>query len=155
LTARELAILYAALGDGGVAKPLVWRAEEEAASYERMGHRLISSQSSDEIIRILQNAPMPEGRMPGRLTANAPQVAFKTGTSYGFRDSWAAAVSGEHAIVVWVGRADGAPRPGKTGREVALPILFEIADRTAHHLQERAHHQPKTGHKGRPSDLHA
>ncbi|KCZ56383.1 hypothetical protein HY29_08815 [Hyphomonas beringensis] len=136
LTARELAVLYAALGDGGVAKPLVWRAEEEAASYERMGHRLISAQSSGEIIRILQNAPMPEGRMPGRLTASAPQVAFKTGTSYGFRDSWAAAVSGEHAIVVWVGRADGAPRPGKTGREVALPILFEIADRTAHHLQD-------------------
>tara|TARA_R110000796_G_scaffold27004_10_gene74591 strand:- start:3978 stop:6035 length:2058 start_codon:yes stop_codon:yes gene_type:complete len=136
LTARELAVLYAALGDGGVAKPLVWRAEEEAASYERMGRRLVSAESASDIIRILQNAPMPEGRMPGRLTADAPQVAFKTGTSYGFRDSWAAAVSGEHAIIVWVGRADGAPRPGKTGRVTALPLLFEIADRTAHHLRD-------------------
>ena len=72
--------------------------------------------------------------MPGRLTADAPQVAFKTGTSYGFRDAWAAGVSGDHAIVVWVGRADGAPRPGETGRTAALPILFEVADRAAYHL---------------------
>ncbi len=136
LTARELAVLYAALGDGGVAKPLVWRADEEGDSYSRMGRRLVSEESAEDIIRILQGAPTPAGRMPGYLTANAPQIAFKTGTSYGFRDSWAAAVSGEHAIVVWVGRADGAPRPGKTGREVALPILFEIADRAAHHLQD-------------------
>ena len=136
LTARELAVLYSALGDDGVAKPLVWRAEEEGASYERMGRRLVSAESASDIIRILQNGPMPEGRMPGRLTEGAPQVAFKTGTSYGFRDSWAAGVSGEHAIVVWVGRADGAPRPGKTGRTTALPFLFEIADRTAHHLRD-------------------
>ena len=136
LTARELAVLYSALGDEGVAKPLVWRADGETASFERTGRRLVSAESASDIIRILQNGPMPEGRMPGRLTEGAPQVAFKTGTSYGFRDSWAAGVSGEHAIVVWVGRADGAPRPGKTGRTTALPILFEIADRTAHHLRD-------------------
>ena len=72
--------------------------------------------------------------MPARLTAGAPQIAFKTGTSYGFRDAWAAGVSGDLAIIVWVGRADGAPRPGETGRKAALPILFEVADRAAHHL---------------------
>ncbi|MCA8901920.1 MAG: penicillin-binding protein 1C, partial [Hyphomonas sp.] len=136
LTARELAVLYSALGDGGIAKPLVWRAEEEQASFEADGKRLVSAESSADILDILRKAPTPEGRMPGSLTAHAPQIAFKTGTSYGFRDSWAAGVSGQHAIVVWVGRADGAPRPGITGREAALPILFEIADRTAHHLQD-------------------
>ena len=136
MTARELAVLYAALGDGGMAKPLVWRAEDEAENYETPGHRLMSPESADDILRILRNAPMPEGRMPGRLTQNAPDIAFKTGTSYGFRDSWAAAVSGKTAIIVWVGRADGAPRPGITGRTAALPILFEIADRAAHHLKD-------------------
>ena len=136
MTARELAVLYAALGDSGTAKPLIWRAEDEAASYSAPGQRLMSQESADEILRILRNAPMPEGRMPGRLTQNAPDVAFKTGTSYGFRDSWAAAVSGQTAIVVWVGRADGAPRPGITGRTAALPVLFEIADRAAHHLKD-------------------
>lgn len=136
LTARELAVLYAALGDGGVAKPLVWRAEEERASYEDHGRRLMSGDSAAEIIRILQGSPSPSGRMPGRLTQDAPQVAFKTGTSYGFRDAWAAAVSGEHALVVWIGRADGAPRTGVTGRDIALPVLFEMADRVAHHLRD-------------------
>ena len=136
LTARELAVLYAALGDGGIAKPLVWRAEEEGPSYETDGKRLVSAESAEEVLDILRKAPTPEGRMPGSLTAHAPQIAFKTGTSYGFRDAWAAGVSGQHVIIVWVGRADGAPRPGKTGHETALPILFEVADRVAQHLQD-------------------
>lgn len=136
LTARELAVLYAALGDGGVAKPLVWRVEEERASYEDPGRRLMSPESAAEILRILRGSPAPAGRMPGRLTQDAPQVAFKTGTSYGFRDAWAAAVSGEHAIVVWIGRADGAARTGVTGRDSALPVLFEMADRVSHHLRD-------------------
>ncbi|KCZ93630.1 penicillin-binding protein 1C [Hyphomonas hirschiana VP5] len=136
LTGRELAVLYSALGDGGVAKPLVWRAEEEAASAADPGHRLMGEASAGEILRILQGSPSPAGRMPGQLTRDAPQIAFKTGTSYGYRDAWAAAVSGQHVIVVWVGRADGAPRTGVTGRDIALPILFEMADRAAHHLRD-------------------
>jgi penicillin-binding protein 1C len=136
LTARELAILYAALGDGGIAKPLVWRAEKERQSYEDPGRRLMSSASAAEILRILQGSPAPAGRMPGSLTRDAPQIAFKTGTSYGFRDAWAAAVSGDHVIIVWIGRADGAPRTGATGRDIALPVLFEMADRVSHHLRD-------------------
>ncbi|MEQ9504645.1 MAG: penicillin-binding protein 1C [Hyphomonas sp.] len=136
LTARELAILYAALGDGGVAKPLVWRAEEERASYEGPGSRLLGEASASEILRILRGSPAPAGRMPGSLTRDAPQIAFKTGTSYGFRDAWAAAVAGDHVIVVWIGRADGAPRTGVTGRDIALPVLFEMADRMSHHLRD-------------------
>lgn len=132
LTAQELAVLYAALGDGGVAKPLVW--DEDRVGERRSGFRLMSADSADEIIKILQDTPAPKGRMPGRLTADAPQVAFKTGTSYGYRDAWAAGVSGDYAVIVWVGRADGAPRPGQTGRIAALPLLFEVADRAAHHL---------------------
>jgi len=134
MTARELAILYAALGDGGRAKPLVWNEDDIAASKARSGFRLMSADSATKILKILRGTPAPAGRMPGRLTANAPQIAFKTGTSYGFRDAWAAGVSGDYAIIVWVGRADGAPRPGQTGRKAALPILFEVADRAALHL---------------------
>ncbi|MEM1086327.1 MAG: penicillin-binding protein 1C [Pseudomonadota bacterium] len=131
LTAQELAILYAALGDGGWAEPLVWREDTIENSEDGSGYRLMSAEAADNTLKILRGTPPPKGRMPGRLTANAPQVGFKTGTSYGFRDAWAAGVSGDHAIVVWVGRADGAPRPGKTGRTTALPVLFEVADRSA------------------------
>ena len=134
LTARELAVLYAALGDGGRARPLVWREDGVKTAAAHSGYRLMSPDSAEQILRILRGTPSPAGRMPGRLTANAPQIAFKTGTSYGFRDAWAAGVAGDHAIIVWVGRADGAPRPGETGRKAALPILFEVADRAALHL---------------------
>ncbi|MEO0452004.1 MAG: penicillin-binding protein 1C [Pseudomonadota bacterium] len=134
LTAQELAVLYAALGDGGLAKPLIWDAD--AFGQVSKSYRLMSSESADQIVKILKETPAPAGRMPGRLTANAPDVAFKTGTSYGFRDAWAAGVSGDYAIIIWVGRADGAPRPGETGRSAALPLLFEVADRAAHHLGE-------------------
>jgi penicillin-binding protein 1C len=134
LTLEELAILYAALGDGGVAKPLVWHKREETASQAASGTRFIGPESAAAILKILSDAPAPKGRIPGRLTKEAPQIAFKTGTSYGVRDAWAAAVSGDKAIIVWVGRADGAPRPGHVGRSDALPVLFEIADRTHQNL---------------------
>ncbi len=134
MTAQELAVLYAALGDGGRAKPLAWRAAEEVQGAGSPGHRLLAPASADTVLAILRNTPTPTGRMPGRLTAAAPQVAFKTGTSYGFRDAWAAGVAGDLALIVWVGRADGAPRPGETGRSSALPILFELADRAQRHL---------------------
>lgn len=131
LTAQELAVLYAALGDGGVARPLVWT---EAAPAPDPGHRLMSAQAAGDIVDILRGTPAPAGRMPGQLAAGAPQIAFKTGTSYGFRDAWAAGLSGGHVIIVWTGRADGAPRPGQTGRVAALPALFDVADRVEAHL---------------------
>ena len=134
LTVQDLTSLYAALGDKGRAKPLVWFANEEAASEAAKGKRFLSEDSAKDILSILSDAPSPAGRAPARLTREAPQIAFKTGTSYGFRDAWAAGVAGDKAIVVWVGRPDGTPRPGHVGRSAALPILFDIADRAAAHL---------------------
>lgn len=135
LTLQELGLLYAALGDDGIAKPLVWWAADEAASAAAPGQRMMSPTSAHSIMDILKNAPAPEGHMPGGLTRDAPEIAFKTGTSYGFRDAWAAGIVGDYAIIVWVGRADGAPRPGHVGRSDALPVLFEIADRATLRLQ--------------------
>lgn len=130
MTLEELAMLYAGLGDGGRVKPLAWTTPAEVLSPATDGHRVLSPESAEQILAILRAAPTPAGRMPGQLTLGAPEVAFKTGTSYGFRDAWAAGVAGEYAIVVWVGRADGAPRPGETGRRAALPVLYEVFDRT-------------------------
>src|SRR6202161_3656654 len=62
--------------------------------------------------------PPPENGPPGR-------IAFKTGTSYGYRDAWSIGFDGKHTIGVWVGRPDGAPVPGLVGRQAAAPILFD------------------------------
>ena len=131
LTVREITSLYAALGDDGRVRPLRWRVDAPAAA---PGDRLLSAESAGEILSILRSAPAPAGRMPAMLTTAAPRIAFKTGTSWGGRDAWAAGVAGGHAVVVWIGRPDGVPRPGVTGRAAALPVLFNAFDVLARRL---------------------
>jgi len=131
MTVRELAALYAALGDGGRARPLIWTSGERA---DAALAQLMSAESAREILEILAGSPAPPGRMPARLTLDAPRVAYKTGTSYGFRDAWAAGVGAGHVVIVWIGRADGAPRAGVTGRDAALPVLFDIFDMVVRNL---------------------
>jgi penicillin-binding protein 1C len=124
MTLEDLVQLYAALGDGGRARPLV---TDDIARFA-FTRRFVRAETAERVIEILATSPHPAGRIPAQVARNAPQVAFKTGTSYGFRDAWALGVSGGYAIGVWVGRPDGGPRPGATGRSEALPILFEAFD---------------------------
>src|SRR5262249_59499596 len=67
---------------------------------------------------ILLGTPPPENAAGGR-------IAYKTGTSYGYRDAWAVGFDGKRTVGVWVGRADGTPVPGLIGRVAAAPILFD------------------------------
>lgn len=128
ITLRDLALLYAALGDGGIAKPLAWTESDAARRRRSLGTRLVRAESAKKVLDILRDAPGPKGRMPAALTRGGPGLAFKTGTSYGFRDAVAAGVVGDYVIICWTGRADGGARGGLTGREAALPMLFDVAD---------------------------
>src|SRR4029078_7279666 len=74
---------------------------------------------------ILIGAPPPENAPHGR-------IAFKTGTSYGYRDAWSVGFDGRMTIGVWVGRPDGAPGAGLLGRSAAAPILFEAFARSGY-----------------------
>ena len=65
-------------------------------------------------------------RAMGQGLSHARTVGFKTGTSYGFRDAWAVGFSNDYTVAVWVGRADGTPRPGHMGREAGAPILLKM-----------------------------
>ena len=56
------------------------------------------------------------------------RVAWKTGTSYGYRDAWALGSTRRYTVGVWVGRPDGTPLPGQYGAMTALPLLFETID---------------------------
>ena len=67
---------------------------------------------------ILKGAPPP-------LNAKGGRFAYKTGTSYGYRDAWAIGYDGKYTVAVWVGRPDGASTPGLVGRLAAAPILFD------------------------------
>jgi penicillin-binding protein 1C len=63
-----------------------------------------------------------------RAFSSSRRIAWKTGTSYGFRDAWAVGVTPRHVVGVWVGNADGEGRPGLTGYSAAAPILFDLFD---------------------------
>lgn len=60
------------------------------------------------------------------LFASSKKIAWKTGTSYGFRDAWAVGVTPDYVVSVWVGNADGEGRPGLTGIQSAAPLLFDV-----------------------------
>lgn len=136
LTVREVATLYAALGDGGAARPLSWLEDRSDIDPDAAAQPLMTPETANEIVSILRRAPHPGGRMPAELSRGAPRIAFKTGTSWGFRDAWAAGTGDGFTVVVWVGRPDGTPRPGVTGREGALPILFDVFDRARRYAPE-------------------
>ncbi|MBL8530872.1 MAG: penicillin-binding protein 1C, partial [Hyphomonadaceae bacterium] len=121
---EDLVQLYAALGDEGRARPLATDAVGEFA----FTRRFVRPETAERVLDILATSPHPAGRVPPQLSQDAPRIAFKTGTSYGFRDAWAVGVWNGYAIGVWVGRPDGAPRPGASGRTEALPALFEAFD---------------------------
>ncbi len=61
-----------------------------------------------------------------RYFTSSKKIAWKTGTSFGFRDGWAVGVTPQYAVGVWVGNADGEGRPGLTGTETAAPVMFDI-----------------------------
>jgi penicillin-binding protein 1C len=128
ITLRDLSVLYAALADGGVAKPLAWTLEDEAQRPDEDGARLVRRDTADQIVDILRETPPPKGRAPGPLMSHGPRIAFKTGTSYGFRDALAAGIGGGYVVVVWTGRADGGARGSLTGRDAAAPLLFDVFD---------------------------
>ncbi len=74
----------------------------------------------------LQEVNRPDNQQGWESFASAQRIAWKTGTSYGFRDAWAVGVSPQYTIGVWVGNADGEGRPGLTGVNAAAPLLFNL-----------------------------
>ncbi len=115
----DLARLYAGLARGGETPALRWR-EDEAPSgnSEADERRLTDPLAAWYVGDILRGAPAPANALNGR-------IAYKTGTSYGYRDAWAVGFDRTHTIAVWVGRPDNASVPGLVARQVAAPILFD------------------------------
>ena len=124
----DLTMLYTGLARMGSALPLIER-EGEIAQNPR---RLLDPVAAWYVGNILIGAPPPDNAMPGR-------IAFKTGTSYGYRDALAVGYDGRMTIGVWVGRADGAPVPGLYGRGSAAPILFDAFSRSGNTPAPLAH----------------
>jgi penicillin-binding protein 1C len=120
VTLQDLAQLYVGLARVGTTKPL---REIMTAKDERDPMRLMDQAAAWQVGNVLIGTPPPENGVHNR-------IAFKTGTSYGYRDAWSVGFDGRVTIGVWVGRPDGAPVAGLVGRTAAAPILFDAFART-------------------------
>lgn len=78
-------------------------------------------------LEALGEVERPELESGWKNFASRMDLAWKTGTSFGFRDAWAVGVNADWVIGVWVGNADGEGRPGLVGVRAAAPVLFEVA----------------------------
>jgi len=110
-TLRDMVGLYALLGDGGRAGALRFTPGQGA------GAPVLEARAAAAVAGVLVQ-DFPGGGPRG--------VAWKTGTSWGGRDAWAFGFDGRHVAGVWVGRPDGTPIPGLTGRDAALPVLAKL-----------------------------
>jgi penicillin-binding protein 1C len=125
VTLEEMTGIYAAIDAGGAAPPLSALPNEGQAP-----RRILEEGAAWYLADMLADSPPPPGRPP--RSAEAPgqrRIAYKTGTSYGFRDAWSLGFDGGTTIGVWVGRPDGTPTPGAIGRDTAAPILFDAFER--------------------------
>ncbi len=128
LTLQDLTTLYASLARGGEAVTLTHRMGEKPNTAQSLlqgnarrmppAQYVLSPVAAWYVTDILKDAPPP-------LNARGGRFAYKTGTSYGYRDAWAVGYDGRCTVAVWVGRPDGASTPGLVGRIAAAPILFD------------------------------
>jgi penicillin-binding protein 1C len=121
ISPADLTMLYAGIANGGEVRAL--RIVKDAPPAPT--HRIFGPVAAYYLRDILDGVALPEGWAMGEgLKRRA--IGFKTGTSYGFRDAWCAGFSNDYTVGVWVGRADGTPRPGHIGRETGAPILLKV-----------------------------
>src|SRR5690606_35587262 len=76
----------------------------------------------------MKDVNRPEGNENWEFFDSSKQIAWKTGTSFGFRDAWAIGTTKDYVVGVWIGNADGEGRPGLVGVETAAPLLFDVFD---------------------------
>ncbi|MEA2819034.1 MAG: penicillin-binding protein [Bradyrhizobium sp.] len=120
ITLQDLVQLYSGIARLGSTKPLREIVRKDDV---REPLRLMDQVAAWQVGNVLIGTPPPENAAHNR-------IAFKTGTSYGYRDAWSVGFDGRITIGVWVGRPDGAPVPGLVGRTAAAPILFDAFART-------------------------
>ncbi|MBX9755445.1 MAG: peptidoglycan glycosyltransferase PbpC [Pseudomonadaceae bacterium] len=133
---EELLGGYRALAQGGKAARLRYQPSDPLIE-----RRLLSPGSAWIIRRILSGQARPD-RDPRAQLQQRPSLAWKTGTSYGFRDAWALGVGPRYLIGIWIGRPDGTPVPGQFGLASAAPLMLQVHDLLVNSDSQRGILQP-------------
>lgn len=125
LSLADLTALFSSLINDGQVFPLRY---ERPASVP-LTSRWLMSPASAWVTAGMLHSPRPDRVRSHAVRQQEARIAWKTGTSYGFRDAWALGTTPEYTIGVWFGRPDGTPSPGHYGAVSALPVLFKLFDR--------------------------
>lgn len=118
VTLNDLAALFAAIARQGRPVALRHSRDDDPDRDGRSRSAVLEPGAAWHVIDILSGTPPP-------VNAPAGDIAFKTGTSYGYRDAWAVGFDGRHVVAVWTGRPDASPVPGMIGIDAAAPILID------------------------------
>ena len=121
---EEVGMLYAMLANRGQLRPL----RESLADPVAKGVPLLSPEASYLTLDMLKEGIRPDAVNVPLLTSATRPVAWKTGTSFSYRDAWSAGVFDNYVLVVWVGNFDGTVNPEFVGRTAAAPLLFSMID---------------------------
>ncbi len=124
ISPEEIGTLYAMLANRGQWKPLRF----EVGEADQPGTSLLSPEASWLTLDMLKDAVPPGMANLSPLTRDAQPVAWKTGTSFSYRDAWSAGVFDHDVLVVWVGNFDGSADAQFVGRTAAAPLFFSIVD---------------------------
>ncbi|MEJ0001427.1 MAG: penicillin-binding protein 1C [Verrucomicrobiota bacterium] len=122
---EEMGALYAMLANGGRLRAPRLALDDPA---DAAGPGLLSPEAAWLTLDMLKDAPRPDEPNLPRLASEWRPVAWKTGTSFSFRDAWTAGVFDHYVLVIWVGNFDGTPNPAFVGRTAAAPLFFHIVD---------------------------
>jgi penicillin-binding protein 1C len=123
VTMEELGSMYLMLANRGVLTPISHGRRAASDNPKAQAPRLLSEEAAFVTLQTLRTNRRPDTGEPA-----APPVAWKTGTSWGFRDAWTAGVFGRYVLLVWVGNFDATGNPAFVGVQTAAPLFFRIVD---------------------------
>lgn len=128
VTMEELATMYACLASGGRFRELVrFESSDPYAARGRPAEKRLLSAEAAFITRKMLEGNVPPVTVRPQTSVGVP-IAFKTGTSIGFKDCWCVAIFDRYVLCVWIGNFDGRGNNAFQGRSMAAPLLFKIAD---------------------------
>ncbi|MBL1280838.1 MAG: penicillin-binding protein 1C [Fluviicola sp.] len=114
---------FAQVVESNTSKSIQFSSDEKKEYSQRI---MIDKASLYTTFEAMLEVKRPSNDNNWKLFSSSRKIAWKTGTSFGFRDAWAVGITPDYVVSVWVGNADGEGRPGLIGVQAAAPIMFDI-----------------------------